>query len=541
MQIEQKKRPIIWSIAGSDCSGGAGIQADIKTAHSLGCEICTLTTANTVQNSNQLIHIHPIDVATLQQQLECLLEDKPPQVIKIGLIANNAQMLWLIESLTLLRQKRAGLLVVFDPVSRASVGANLISEPISADRLNALLKLVDIITPNTLEAKRLAEVTAPGLSVKDWVARTLNRGCKAVLISGGHAVINGSERDSSDDNQHNNHVTDQCFYNANSDCGVMRLRSPRIQTSFGHGSGCTLSTALASFLAHDYLLRDAFIQSKAFMNSAFQHSALQHALFNRNRRNADNRNSIDNTDNTDYYGALIQPNWPVEKCCYPQVVDQGGSEMQSGLRFPSLFSASSPQQLGLYPVVDSIEWLKTLLPLNLNIIQLRIKNCPEAELSIQIQQAIALTKNYPNTRLFINDYWQLAIEHGAYGVHLGQEDIQNADLKAIHHAGLRLGISTHGSYEFKLAQQTQPSYLAIGAVFETQTKDMSGQIQGVDTLQYLVNLNDSTPLVAIGGITLENAPSVISTGVNSIAVVTAITLAKNPKKVVKAFQQLLAH
>lgn len=528
MYTKAKHRPIIWSIAGSDCSGGAGIQADIKTAHALNCEICTLITANTVQNSKRLIKIHPTEIAVLQQQFECLLEDKPPQVIKIGLIANNAQMQWLIETLTLLRRERVGLLVVFDPVNRASVGADLVTESISTNQLNTLLKLVDVTTPNTLEAENLADVTEADLSVKDWAERILKRGCKAVLITGGHAIIN----DDSADNLNNDNVIDQCFYDNDHGRGVFRLRSPRIQTSFSHGSGCTLSTALASFLAHGYLLRDAFMQSKAFMNSAFQHSALQQSLFDKNRHN---------TDNTNYYGALIQPNWPVNRRCYPQIVSQAGLAMQSGLLFPSLFQSSSLQQLGLYPVVDSIEWLEMLLPMNLKIIQLRIKNCPKPELSAQIKQAVILAKNYPKTRLFINDYWQLAIEHHAYGVHLGQEDIQSADLNAIHKAGLRLGISTHGSYEFKLAEQTQPSYLAIGAVFETQTKNMTGQIQGVDNLQQLVNISGATPLVAIGGITLENMQRVIATGVNGIAVVTAITLADNPKEAVKEFQQRLSN
>ncbi|MFT6692802.1 MAG: hydroxymethylpyrimidine kinase/phosphomethylpyrimidine kinase/thiamine-phosphate diphosphorylase, partial [Colwellia sp.] len=125
-----------------------------------------------------------------------------------------------------------------------------------------------------------------------------------------------------------------------------------------------------------------------------------------------------------------------------------------------------------------------------------------------------------------------AIKHGAYGVHIGQEDLQDADLSTIQQSGIRLGISTHGCYEFLLAQQLQPSYLAIGAIFSTKTKDMTGQIQGLDNLRQVLALRPEkirlqTPVVAIGGINLERAAEVVATGVESIAVVTALTEAES--------------
>lgn len=489
-------RPIIWSIAGSDCSGGAGIQADVKTANALGCEICTLITANTVQNSKELIAIHPIEVETLQEQFECLLNDKPPLAIKVGLIANNAQLQWLVETLKKLKKIQPGLVIVFDPVMKASVGKTLIEEKIKQSLLDELLQLINVITPNIPEASRLANDPNQSMSAEQWAIRILEKGCQTVLITGGHT-------------EDPNSVIDECF----GDDLHLKLSSPRIDTSYGHGSGCTFSTALASFLAQGYLLRDAFVQSKAFINKAFELSA----------------------NHQGYYGALIQSSWPVESSCYPKIMNPLLSESNVSFKFPSL----GVKNLGLYPVVDSIEWLETLLPMGVQIIQLRLKNKTEAELDSLIQQAVELSKNYP-TRLFINDYWQTAIKHGAYGVHLGQEDLMEANLCAIHNAGLHLGISTHGSYELKLTEQIQPSYIAIGAIFPTQTKEMTSQIQGLDNLQNLVNINGDIPLVAIGGITLENASSVIKTGVNSIAMVSEITMSDNPEKVVKSFQLLFS-
>ena len=198
-----------------------------------------------------------------------------------------------------------------------------------------------------------------------------------------------------------------------------------------------------------------------------------------------------------------------------------------------------------------------MLPLGLKIIQLRVKNLDPDVLEQVIIDAVNLAKDY-DTRLFINDYWQLAIKHGAYGVHIGQEDLADADLVKIQQSGIRLGISTHGCYEFLLAQQLRPSYLAVGAIFPTKTKDMTGQIQGIDNLQQLLalrpqaltstvsnsseqhsqqNNKDIIPVVAIGGINLERAAEVLATGVDSIAVVTAITEANKPEK---AVAQLIA-
>jgi hydroxymethylpyrimidine kinase/phosphomethylpyrimidine kinase/thiamine-phosphate diphosphorylase len=205
--------------------------------------------------------------------------------------------------------------------------------------------------------------------------------------------------------------------------------------------------------------------------------------------------------------------------------------------FTSFIHKSQTSDLGLYPVVDSISWLERLLKKGVSIIQYREKKLSGDDLESAIKQAIALGKQY-NARLFINDHWQLAIKYNAYGVHLGQEDIQTADLNAIKSANLRLGISTHGHYELLKVQQYKPSYLAIGAIFPTKTKDMTGQIQGVHTLKQLVDLTPHIPTVAIGGITLEKAPSVLNTNVDSIAVVTAITEASNPEYAVDQFQQL---
>ena len=195
-----------------------------------------------------------------------------------------------------------------------------------------------------------------------------------------------------------------------------------------------------------------------------------------------------------------------------------------------------PLRLGLYPVVDSVEWIERLLEAGVRTIQLRIKDKRESEVEADVVAAIALGRRY-NARLFINDYWQLAVKHQAWGVHLGQEDLETTDLNAIRTAGLRLGVSTHDDMEIDVALAARPSYIALGHVFPTQTKQMPSAPQGVMQLAQHIRRLADYPTVAIGGISLERAPEVLATGVGSIAVVSAITQARDWKA---ATAQLLA-
>ena len=183
-----------------------------------------------------------------------------------------------------------------------------------------------------------------------------------------------------------------------------------------------------------------------------------------------------------------------------------------------------PFRLGLYPVVDSVAWIERLLEAGVRTLQLRIKDRRDSEVEDDVIAAIALGRRY-HARLFINDYWRLAIKHQAYGVHLGQEDLETTDLSAIRKAGLRLGVSTHDDMEIDIALAARPSYIALGHVFPTQTKQMPSAPQGLEQLARHIQRLADYPTVAIGGISLEKAPAVLATGVGSIAVVSAITQA----------------
>ncbi|ENK2328072.1 thiamine phosphate synthase [Vibrio vulnificus] len=211
------------------------------------------------------------------------------------------------------------------------------------------------------------------------------------------------------------------------------------------------------------------------------------------------------------------------------------------------FPRISAQQLGLYPVIDDVSWIEKLLPLGIKTVQLRIKDPNQTDLEQQIVRAIQLGRDY-GAQVYINDYWQLAIQHQAYGVHLGQEDLQVADLAALANAGIALGLSTHGYYELLRIVQLQPSYIALGHIFPTTTKQMPSLPQGLVRLKLYQQLIDTmpyddsitgVPTVAIGGIDQTNAATVWRCGVSSLAVVRAITLAKDVKAAIDHFKQVM--
>ena len=147
-------------------------------------------------------------------------------------------------------------------------------------------------------------------------------------------------------------------------------------------------------------------------------------------------------------------------------------------------TSSAAQAIGLdvfYPIVPDVAWLKRLLPLGIQIVQLRAKDMDDARLRREIEEALALCRA-ANCQLVINDYWQLAIAAGADFLHLGQEDLADADLAAIRRAGLKLGISTHDPAELEIALAARPDYVALGPIYETKLKVMPWKPQGLERL-----------------------------------------------------------
>ena len=194
--------------------------------------------------------------------------------------------------------------------------------------------------------------------------------------------------------------------------------------------------------------------------------------------------------------------------------------------------ASIIHPIGFYPVVPTAAWVERLLGWGVRTIQLRIKAADHtpASIAVQVNAAIEAGKAVASAQVFINDHWQLALAGGAYGVHLGQEDLDTADIEALRSAGIRLGLSTHTPAELARAKAVQPSYLAIGPIYPTTLKVMPYEPVGLERLTEWAKQAAPYPVVAIGGISLERLPGVLACGVDGVAVVSAVTLATDPRQ-----------
>jgi len=180
-----------------------------------------------------------------------------------------------------------------------------------------------------------------------------------------------------------------------------------------------------------------------------------------------------------------------------------------------------------YPVVDSLAWVERLTKLGVGTIQLRAKNLNDSEALQIVSDALEITKGTA-TKLVVNDYWRAAIVAGAQHLHLGQEDLADADLDAIREAKLTLGISTHDDEELATALRAKPDYVALGPIFPTTLKSMRFAPQGIAKIAEWKKRISDIPLVAIGGIKFEQAAEIFAAGADSIAVVSDVTQNADP-------------
>jgi thiamine-phosphate pyrophosphorylase len=187
-----------------------------------------------------------------------------------------------------------------------------------------------------------------------------------------------------------------------------------------------------------------------------------------------------------------------------------------------------------YPVVDSIAWVARLTKLGVGTVQLRAKDLDDGAALQIVTDALAVTKDTP-TKLVVNDYWRAAVVAGARHLHLGQEDLAEADLDAIRDAGLTLGLSTHDDDELETALRAKPDYIALGPIFPTTLKSMRFAPQGIAKITEWKKRIGDIPLVAIGGIKLEQAAAIFAAGADSIAVVSDVTQNADPDARVRAW------
>jgi len=457
--------PVVWSIAGTDSSGGAGLAADQRAVEAFaGVHLCTVVTAVTAQNSRAVTRIEALSVEAIDAQFEALEADMPPTVLKTGLLAGAAQVHCVARWVDRLRERWPALALVVDPVLGASSGASFVDEPALQAYRDALLPRATLITPNRAEACALLgehDERAHGLPA---LARRLrSHSAQALCITGGDARDDaGLALDWLDSEQAR---------------GWLALE--RIATRNDHGTGCSFAASAAAALALGFVAADALVLAKmATAQALWRGHAAGHGA--------------------GQVGPAL--GFAAEPARLPRLSWGEAAHFEP----PAAARAAQP---GLYAIVDSAERVRAVLRTGVRTVQLRIKSPASPDRAWQRALRDAVRASVCEARragatLYINDHWRLALECGAAGVHLGQEDLlalddaERAELRA---SGLALGISTHSLWELARARSLAPDYIACGPVWPTLTKLMSWHPQGLHNLRWWCAMAGA-PVVAVGGV-----------------------------------------
>ena len=517
------RRPVVWTIAGTDSGGGAGLHADMRALDAFGVHGACAVAAVTAQHSLAVTHVEPVSPGVLDAQLAALADDMPPDAIKTGLLGSLENLRVVADHVRRIRARfptRAIPLVV-DPVFGATTGASFAGEALRNAYREELLPLATLATPNVAEARALvpsSQLLGPVPLACAWRAF----GAHAVVVTGGD-----SDRLAEDEIEHLSTArlaTRLAEIDAraawahdwlDAEHGLRSrgwLASARIETGHHHGTGCVFASAAAAALAHGFVAADAVVLAKMATSEGLRHAYAAGAGAGPVAPRAGFANRLANLP-------LLDP--------LPD----------ADARFA--FPAMPAHTRGLYAIVDSSAWVARVLAEGVKLVQLRIKDAAGDALVREIRSAVASARAAGAT-LIVNDHWELALELGAHGVHLGQDDLPGADVDALRHAGLLLGISTHSYWEVCRARALRPSYVACGPIHPTTVKQMPWFPQGDGNLAYWCALLHDTPVVAIGGMDAARAGRAMSAGAWAVAVVGAITRSADPRAAIAQLQRALA-
>jgi hydroxymethylpyrimidine kinase/phosphomethylpyrimidine kinase/thiamine-phosphate diphosphorylase len=519
MQQDAARRPVVWTISGTDSGGGAGIHADTRAFDAFGVHGACAVAAVTAQNSQAVTHIEPVRPEVLDAQLAALADDMPPDAIKTGLLGSLDNLRVAVAWVRRLRERHPGRTIplVVDPVFGATTGAAFVDDALRAAYRDELLPLATLATPNVAEARALvpsSQLLAPEALARAWRAF----GVRAVAVTGGD-----SDRLADDEIEHLStarlasrlaEIDARAAWAhdwLDAEHGLRSrgwLASRRIETEHDHGTGCVFASSAAAALAHGFVAADAVVLAKMATCEGLRHA---YAAGGGAGPVAPRAGFASRLANLPALNPL--PHAP------------------SRFAFPEM-----PEHTrGLYAIVDSSDWVARVLADGVKLVQLRIKDAPPDALVREIRGAIAIARAAGAT-LIVNDHWELALELRADGVHLGQDDLEHADIDALHHAGLLLGISTHSYWEVCRARALRPSYVACGPIHATAIKQMPWIPQGDANLAYWCALLSDTPVVAIGGMDAARARDAMRAGAWAVAVVGAITRSDDPHAAIAALR-----
>ncbi|OIQ83626.1 thiamine-phosphate synthase [mine drainage metagenome] len=482
--------PLLLTLAGHDPTGGAGLTTDLAAWQAMGCKGASMCTALTVQNAQGVRQVVPTAVPVLRAALAAFTAEAQPVAVKVGMLGD-ADVAAEVASFCAAFTDGP---VVWDPVLAASAGGVPLLQA-GAGALAAMARAATVITPNRVEAAQLLGLPAwsdGGAMPQDWLAamraQWLGQGrIQAVVLKGGHAQ--GA------------HSVDWLVTRD----GAQAFAVPRLAHG-AHGTGCLYGAVLAAMLAQGWSVADAVVEAQWRT-----HAGIAQAW----RAEPEAR-------------PLVNPAATLNSGSFPQRLAPGSLPQAEAPAFAPL---TAPP--GFYPILPDADWALRVLDWGARTLQLRIKDLQGAALRADIAR-VAEAARQAGAQLFVNDHWREALDAGAYGVHLGQEDLLLADLAALRAAGMRLGVSTHTPGEMARAHALGPSYIALGPVYPTTLKVMPYRPLGLPRLaDWAARCSPRYPTVAIGGISLERAPGVMAAGADGYAVVSAVTQAADPQAAVR--------
>ena len=472
-----KSPAIVWSIAGHDSSGGAGLSADQRAADAMGAHLCPIVACVTAQHSSGVEAIFPLPLQQLNAQLGALSQDMPPKAIKTGLLGDVDTIRAVATWVRQLREHHPDLPLVIDPVLGASAGGAAFSnEAVVQAYRRELLPLATLITPNRAEALRLlgkpARHDGDANELPDLASLLRTMGAQAVVITGGDAP----QADWAQDWMDTPHAQGW-------------LCSRRVPTHHHHGSGCTFASAAASAMAQGHVSADAIVLAKMRTTQALVDA---HAA-------GSGPGPVMATAGQPlgplpYLGLGRTLPWQVEHG------EPGGAP---------LFQPFAPPEDGLYGILPDSAQLDAAAQAGLRCLQLRHKAHEGVQAHIDASAHSCLQHG---ALLFINDHWQDAmlqctqpsLQPLKLGLHLGQEDLLALDEPARQQllaarGRVVLGLSSHSAWELARAAGCGASLIACGPVMATTTKDMPWMPQGEHNLRWWAH-HSPAPVVAIGGL-----------------------------------------
>ena len=476
---------VVLTIAGSDPSGGAGIQADLRTFAALGVVGVSAITALTVQNTLGVQAVYPVPADVLTAQLEAIFSDTKVQAVKIGMLGGADQ----VRAVAAALRKYDPPNVVLDPVLASTGGIPLLDDEGRAALLTELMPLCDLVTPNLAEAQMLTSQTVGDLDTMQAAGEWLmGRGARAVLVKGGHLA--GEPVDL---------LVQQGL-------GPTQYRGHRIETEDTHGTGCLLSSISAAYLAADGSLEEMIGEAKSLLTLSLQHPV----------RIGKGRG-------------------------YPSVergVQHLGVQMTHAQRLALL--------RGIYVVTDTViqtdhtqeDILAAATGGGACAVQAREKSLSTRALTDLATGLVSRGKS-KDTLIIVNDRVDVALASNADGVHLGPDDMAPADARRLLGPDKLVGVSV-ATVEEAEAAAPYASYFGVGAIFGTMTKSDAGAAIGVGRIGEIKAAFPNIPVVAIGGINAGNIVEVARAGADAAAVVSAVVAAPDMEAATRELVALFA-